>query len=543
MKILYYNWVDYRDPEKRGGGVSVYQRNLMEALRTRQDVQCTFITSGISYDLTSQKARWEPIRHTGDGANAGNRFEIVNSGVLSPGHHSFGMPAQIDDPETAETFFDFIARKGPFDIVHFNNLEGLPASALAVRERFPNTRVVYSLHNYYPMCPQVNLWHKERENCVDYSNGRKCETCLIEKPAPFDVRQANAIAYVLKKNGIRPGSAMFDRLFGRGLRIASLGLRLVGRRSAKVRDVLAFGGALEGAARVGNGPLMVLESPAKRFRNRREQVVAQMNASCDRVLCVSQRVRTVATRYGVSPELLETLYIGSPQAEKFAETEPRPSLLKDDGTLTLGYLGYMRRDKGFYFLLDALDALPMQLAERIHLVICARRADKKTMRRVTELGDRFASVRYADGYSHDQLDSLLADVDVGVVPVLWEDNLPQVAIEMHARHIPLLTSNLGGARELGNFPPMVFEAGDVKDFHAKIKSILNGWISARSYWRDAMAPVSMKEHVDALLDVYQHLMESGEQDVAAHVAEIEAESIASKSIGNISDEARGAVQG
>ena len=46
----------------------------------------------------------------------------------------------------------------------------------------------------------------------------------------------------------------------------------------------------------------------------------------------------------------------------------------------------------------------------------------------------------------------------GVVPVLWHDNLPQVAIEMHARHIPLLTSDMGGAQELGNCPEMVFAA-------------------------------------------------------------------------------------
>ena len=28
MKILFYNWVQFDDPERRGGGVSIYQRNL-----------------------------------------------------------------------------------------------------------------------------------------------------------------------------------------------------------------------------------------------------------------------------------------------------------------------------------------------------------------------------------------------------------------------------------------------------------------------------------------------------------------------------------
>ena len=52
MKILFYNWVDYLDDEKRGGGVSVYQKNVIEALDASGEAECSFISSGISYDLT-----------------------------------------------------------------------------------------------------------------------------------------------------------------------------------------------------------------------------------------------------------------------------------------------------------------------------------------------------------------------------------------------------------------------------------------------------------------------------------------------------------
>ena len=51
MKILFYNWVDYLDDEKRGGGVTVYQRNTIQAMRAKEDVSCTFLSSGISYDV------------------------------------------------------------------------------------------------------------------------------------------------------------------------------------------------------------------------------------------------------------------------------------------------------------------------------------------------------------------------------------------------------------------------------------------------------------------------------------------------------------
>ena len=213
MKILFYNWVDYLDDEKRGGGVSVYQKNVIHELNAEQDRECYFISSGISYDLFNAKPRWERVKH-GPTENRRRRFEIVNSGVLSPAHHSFGHEAQLDEEETTEAFFDFIRKNGPFDVVHFNNLEGLPASALKIKEHWPETRVIFSLHNYYPLCPQVNLWFQERENCLDFDGGKKCETCLPHHHDERIVRLANAVAFNLKKRGIRPGSRLFDRGFG-----------------------------------------------------------------------------------------------------------------------------------------------------------------------------------------------------------------------------------------------------------------------------------------------------------------------------------------
>ena len=512
MKILFYNWVDYNDPEKRGGGVSIYQRNLLAELERRSDVACSFLSSGISYDFFSVAPRWERLRHSG-AASGSQRYEIVNSAALAPGHFSFGLHAQVTDARTEEAFFDFLRRTGPYDIVHFNNLEGIPCDVLRLRDRFPESRVVVSLHNYYPICPQVNLWYREHALCTDFRSGRKCVHCLVHRVNASEVRRANAMAFWLKKRGLKPGTKMFDRLFMRMLRVFDRTLRVRSKLSSDARAVYSFPKAPEIEA-APSGLLPSMQNDELTFQWRRERMLDALNRT-DAVLCVSDRVSELARRYGVRPDLVQTSYIGSPQSDRFAETEPRPSLVRPDGTVRFAYLGYMRHDKGFFFLLDALESLPPRIAQRVHLVLAAKRADHWTMVRIDRLKRRFASIDYHDGYGHDDLDAILEDVDVGIVPVLWEDNLPQVAIEMHARHIPLLTSNLGGARELGNFPPMVFEAGDINAFHAKVTSILEGHISARSYWRCAMAPVSMPSHAESLLELYRRLTETAPDETEA----------------------------
>lgn len=498
MRVLFYNWVDYLDDEKRGGGVTVYQRNLIRALADQADVEAVFLSAGISYDLLSGRPRWERLRH-GPVENRTNRYEIVNSGVLSPSHHSFGDRAQVSQPETAAAFFDFIRQKGPFDVVHFNNLEGLPAEVLTLKEKFPQTRVVLTLHNYYPFCPQVNLWFNERANCRDFEMGRKCETCLPQRHDPRILRLANAVAFNMKKWGIRPGSRMFDRAFLPFMRLARRMVGLYARLSQRGRQDMSLPAAPPREAKqMAHGLLTPLTPRHRDFQNRREDMVALINQHCDLVLGVSDRVCDVAAHFGIAPDLLQTSYIGTKQAEKFNQTQVRPSILRADGTLTLAYLGYMRRDKGFFFLLKALEALPPALAARVRLVICAARGNDATMHRLAALSDSFAGLYYADGYSHDHLDDLLSDVDVGLVPVLWEDNLPQVAIEMHARHIPLLTSDMGGAQELSRCPEMVFKAGSLRDFASRIEALLDGKITSQSYWSAAQAPVSMQAHLTEL---------------------------------------------
>ena len=353
MKILYYNWVDYLDPEKRGGGVSVYQRNIMKELEDQPGVEAWFLSSGISYDLFASKPRWDRIRH---GLRPElRRYEIVNSAVLSPGHLSFGNPVQVAHAETAKAFYDFVNTHGPFDVVHFNNLEGIPAEVLELKQRWPQTRVILSLHNYYPFCPQVNLWHQELAHCTDFNGGQSCRSCLQRSPEERAVRLAGAVAFNLKKYRFGPGTWLFDRGFGTVVRIA----RRVVRLYSRLRNQAQKEQKTKQAVRLSpQGEFPISPYLASDFAERRTRMLDLINRNCDLVLGVSERVSDIARDYGIKPELVRTAYIGTGQYEKFLETSPRPSLLGEDGILTLGYLGYMRRDKGYFFLIKALSALP-----------------------------------------------------------------------------------------------------------------------------------------------------------------------------------------
>lgn len=494
MRILYYNWADYLDPEKRGGGVSVYQRNLVKTLSQREGIETGFLSAGLAYRVRS--SRPHVVRQKGAGPR---RWVLVNSGTLAPSHAGFAAPEQLDHAATVQAFAEFVARTGPWDVIHFNNLEGLPASVLSLKERFPETRFILSLHNYYPFCPQVNLWHAERETCDDYHAGTLCARCLVAQPSARSVRATYATGWALTRRGLGPGSPFYDRIFRPA---AGSAWRAVKRLKARRHHA---GPAFEAAVALAEVPVEVPPGagPGEAFVRRRARMVALINAHCDHVLCVSDRVRQIALHHGIHASRLQTQYIGTAEAAEWHYTKPRASFLKPDGTLHLAYLGYMRRDKGFLVLMQALAALPRDQAQRLQVTIAARSGEAEPMAAMQALEGHVGRLRHVDGYTHEGLNDLLRDVDLGMVPVLWEDNLPQVAIEMHARHIPLLTSDRGGAQELGRCPSLVFRAGDVDSFHHALGQVLDGRVTPAAYWDHAIAPVSLPDHVAALLALYE----------------------------------------
>lgn len=481
MRVLFVNWADPQDPLGRGGGVSVYQRNLITGLEGVEGVETAFLSSGLAYDLISTKPR---VRQIAGGACP--RYQMVNSGLVAPSHADFAGATQLDHPPTEAAFADFIDRTGPWDVIHFNNLEGLPAHILALRPRWPDTRFIFSLHNYYPFCPQVNLWHQESTVCDNYQDGAKCVTCLPVQPNPGNVRLSYRIDTMLTRAGIGPGTRLFDVIFRPLLGLSwRIGRRLL--RARHRRKVASTTTTPDGRA----------------FAQRRQRMTALINTNVDQVLCVSDRVRQIAEHHGLDPHKMQTCLIGTRAAQAWDQTRPQPAFLAPDGSLKLVYLGYMRRDKGFYFLMQALNALPVTLVQRVHLTVAARTGEADAMALLAVARGRLASLTHVDGYAHDDLPDILRGADLGVVPPLWEDNLPQVAIEMHARHIPLLTSDKGGAQELGNCPELVFRAADAADFQRVLTAVLEGQVTPDQYWATARPPETMASHVGRLLEVYR----------------------------------------
>lgn len=475
MRILYYYWMQYNDPNKCAGGVQVYLNNIIAGLGQRKDLQIISLTSGIAYNF---KKRCCIEKLPSDGPI--DRYQIVNSPMLAPSKSSFqDQDIYLKDTILKDTLRDFLKEIGGVDVIHFQSLEGLSLKVLELKEEFPKTRFILSLHNYQCFCPQVNLWKNDKESCDDFHGGRDCTHCIGAYPGTESFRKYYLFDYYLRKVGMEE--------YSQRIRTDLKGL---------------YGHIKSLKLSKGTAPTPAAATPtasAETFAAFRKGNVDYINRCMDAVLCVSERVKHIAIRMGIEPEKAITSCIGSAFAEHQATAAAYPY---EGGPLKLAYMGYMRRDKGFYFLLDALAAMPDDLAKKISLVIAARFDDPEAVTRLKHMSSRFAELQLYDGYTHKDIPDITRGVHLGLVPVLWEDNLPQVAIEFKAMGIPVLAADRGGASELSRSKKFVFQSGDKDDFIHKLQTFIRQPETLKDYWKEQNHLITMEEHFQNLMKIY-----------------------------------------
>lgn len=216
MNICFVNWAPFGD--KRAGGVSVYNNNLVSFLRKNTNHNIYTLSCGVSYNFLSKKVYFTSNE---------NNFEIVNSSVVAPSHFSFSSLSQMTDEDTENAFCSAFKKMGSLDIIHFNNFEGMPINTLnKIKKELPNTKIVFSIHNYYTLCPQVNLWYLESSNCTDFNNGKKCINCLPNLVRPTSVKKAYFLDEALKRINLKPYSKIYNSVWSFSTKLHSISKKI-----------------------------------------------------------------------------------------------------------------------------------------------------------------------------------------------------------------------------------------------------------------------------------------------------------------------------
>ena len=507
MKILFYNWVQFDDWKLRGGGVSVYLTNTIDGiLKVDPSTEIYFLSGGQHYTLFNRDRPFiSPTKNKFSSLGV-KSFRLMNSPVKAPAHDMFCSVAEAQNsPTLKRAFFEFIKKYGPFDIIHFHNIEGLSTDVFSLKKEFPNTKFFLTAHNYHIICPQIELFQNRSTICKDFHCGSSCVDCIGHKPNVTSLKRWQALGSFieLRKQEGKPLGNFIWCLAVNGWNIFK-SLRYIARELTHALFSRSSGFQTQQTiiqeVSCANSP-QAISDEAIPYLLWRQNNLRLVNHFIDKVIAVSDQTKQVLVDYGVDENKTVTLLNGL-DFHNNVETAKKLWRLKRSHTLRLAFFGYPIPSKGLDILLDALEKLEPNLLSKTELLI-ASRLDAKHSERIEKIRPLFKSIYIVAGYNRNEIPSLASTVSLGIIPSVWLETYCQAGAELISFGTPVLVSNTVGIKSLIKDNKYIFQSGDTEDLIEKLTFLLENPDQLDDFWNQVEMPMSEIEHADKLLQIYQ----------------------------------------
>lgn len=465
MRILHVG----RDfEEMRPCGLTRYTGALMCAQAARGH-EVAYLFAGRHYPLLRRPRlrRWE---------SGGIRMlELLESPNTS--HWEAGTREPLADLSdgAAEAALRTTLRSVQPDVVHVQELAGLSSSLLEI-VRGEGVALVMTLHDYSPLCATVRLLDGDGQRCLKRDVGEDCARNCAGAPAGRAHLVDQTVRYELTR-------------LKRAVPLA--------RRISFARLDTAVG-ALTGGASPAPVADEAAAAPGWHYQQRRDVNVSRLNL-CDRLVAPSRRTAEIYSELGVERERVVVQRLALPHLDRL---QPRrgPAVGTPRVFVALGAAASYAKGGA-------------ALAEAVRVLDGAGRAGDYRLLLfgavAPDLAQAFAdapSVELRGGYGPDELDAALDGADVGILPSVWEETHGFVGIEMLAKGLPLIASEVGGIPEY------------VRDGET---GWLNRSLTGGELARLMTAAIDRPEVVERLRESVRDRRQEITTPMAAHVDEVE----------------------
>jgi len=240
-----------------------------------------------------------------------------------------------------------------------------------------------------------------------------------------------------------------------------------------------------------NGPCTLCQTLRKGHAERSSQVDAVVGVShflLERV----QKARFFRNAHA------QVIYNASPCVEEVHKPHPK-GRLADSEPLRFGYLGTLSDHKGVRWMIEQFKHLPFNATLQI-----AGRGQQDYEREVRQLVGDAENIHFV-GYQSPE--SFYRQIDVALVPSLWNEPFGMVAVEACAHSIPVIASNRGGLPEIirEGINGLLCNPDEPDSLALAMLSLYRQPDLRRQLASQARASVAPLLEIDRMLDSYQQL--------------------------------------
>lgn len=324
-----------------------------------------------------------------------------------------------------EAHFRAVVREWQPDLIHFQHCLGLSASLPLVASEFGIPSLL-TLHDYWYLCPTVQLLNVRQEICPGAHYAPNCFEC-VRMGSPQLARLRRSPLYPLVR--ALPDAAKFV--------LADVAEWALGRARSSTSPRSAQ------SAPAGPRPPQPATGPQARAIAARVAYMREVLSCPRRFTAPSYFVKSLYTEFGVPAEKIEVIPLGMEVASWRGQARLR---VVRNGGLHFAYLGGLLPHKGVTVILQAF----RQLAGPEHRLSLYgfSSLDRKFSRTLRQQAAADARISVFGAYKHDELPSILQQVDVLLLPALWHETYSFVAREALLAGVWVLASDVGVFREI-----------------------------------------------------------------------------------------------
>ena len=174
--------------------------------------------------------------------------------------------------------------------------------------------------------------------------------------------------------------------------------------------------------------------------------------------------------------------------------------------IRFAYLGTIKPHKGIDILIDAFNALAPEESACLDIYGHVKAGDKYGLEMLQKCHE--GRIRFRGSYNNQNVETILKRSDVVIVPSIWRETGPLVALEALANGRPVIASNLGGMAEIiqEGENGFLFTPGNRTSLLERIRAILR----RPSILENLTIRLKPKYHIDqnvrSVMDLYEHLV-------------------------------------
>lgn len=243
---------------------------------------------------------------------------------------------------------------------------------------------------------------------------------------------------------------------------------------------------------------LLKENPelVEKYKKRDEAALNLLNIWVSNIQAVSTRVKDILIEFGVNPDKVVVIN----QISQFTTIIKRKEKASPNKIVRFGFIGGIMPHKGVHNIIAASSLLKNKNCEIILYGFV-----NDSYQKVLEEIQTDIKIHFKGEYTSDNMQEISQNIDIAILPSLWEDCGPHVISECLAMGLPIIAPNIGGFSDyiLNGINGLLYNYNDINSLAKLMEELIVDEEKINLLIDNAKLTYNYRDYLNIIKDFYK----------------------------------------